>query len=265
VIPSKSAKYLSFFFFLRAAPSLDLWTRTRTYVRWFCLKLSRKPISSLVSRFSTPSPFSRAEYWSFCRGKATFRSLLLSLKFYLYYLYICIYIYILYIYIYIYYNNITYIILFAYNKISVFNGRRSPDGLPKELEKRGTAVPILENSYSVRYKLASTVARRRSGSRELAKDGSSRRDPPGGRNTLTRGLPESHCTLHLLAARRSSAGRAVGAARGRPSGTARKHAVDEETSTGSLPVGALYTLSRAITSARSAGDESGRTWILIKY
>lgn len=32
---------------------------------------------------------------------------------------------------YIYYNNITYIILFAYNKISVFNGRRSPDGVPK--------------------------------------------------------------------------------------------------------------------------------------
>lgn len=32
---------------------------------------------------------------------------------------------------YIYYNNITYIILFAYNKIFVFNGRRSPDGLPR--------------------------------------------------------------------------------------------------------------------------------------
>lgn len=32
---------------------------------------------------------------------------------------------------YIYYNNITYIILFAYNKISVFNGRHSSDGLPR--------------------------------------------------------------------------------------------------------------------------------------
>jgi len=45
------------------------------------------------------------------------------------------YIYI-YIYTYIYYNNITYIILFAYNKISVYNGRRLQSDLPRVKKRR---------------------------------------------------------------------------------------------------------------------------------
>lgn len=109
----KVCEYFLFFFLAQHPASI-----CETYVRRFSLKLSRKLISSLVYGFR--HLFSRASGVLVLLPRKSY--LLLALFF--------LNLYYLYIYMYIYYNNITYNnTIFAYNKISVFNGRRSPDGL----------------------------------------------------------------------------------------------------------------------------------------